>query len=59
MQANLGLMFEGKAKVSCNGGRGVTKNLRATQDCKRTPRKTDFRWAKNNFRGHDTSRPTP
>ena len=43
MQANLGLMFERKAKVSCNGGRGVTKNLRATQDYKRTSRKTDFR----------------
>ena len=43
MQANLGLMFERKAKVSCNGARGVTKKLRATQDCKRTSRKTDFR----------------
>ena len=49
MQANLGLMFERKAKVSCNGGRGVTKNLRARQDCMRTSPKTDFRWAKNNL----------
>ena len=43
MQANLGLMFERKAKVSCNGGRDGTKNLRETQDCMRTSRKTDFR----------------
>ena len=33
MQANFGLMFERKAKISCNGGRSVTKNLRARQDC--------------------------
>ena len=32
MQANLGLMFERKAKISCNGGRSVTKNLRAKKD---------------------------
>ena len=43
MQANLGLMFERKIKISCNGGRSVTKNLRARQDCMRTSRKTDFR----------------
>ena len=43
MQANLGLMFERKAKISHNGGRSVTKNLRARQDCMRTSRKTDFR----------------
>ena len=43
MQANLSLMFEIKAKVSRNGGRGVTKNLSATQDCMRTSRGTDFR----------------
>ena len=43
MQANLGLMFERKAKISCNGGRSVTKNLRARQDCMLTSRKTDFR----------------
>ena len=43
MQANLGLMFERKAKISCNGGRSVTKNLRVRQDCMRTSRKTDFR----------------
>ena len=42
MQANLGLKFEGKAKISCNGKRSVTKNLRARQDCTRTSRKTDF-----------------
>ena len=42
MQANLSLMFERKAKISCNGGRSVTKNLRAKQDCMRTSRKTDF-----------------
>ena len=43
MQANLGLMFERKARISCNEGRSVTKNLRARQDCMRTSRKTDFR----------------
>ena len=43
MQANLGLMFERKAKISCNGERSVAKNLRARQDCVRTSRKTDFR----------------
>ena len=43
MQANLSLMFEIKAKVSRNRGLGVTKNLRATQDCMRTSRGTDFR----------------
>ena len=43
MQANLGLMFERKAKISCNCGRSVAKNLRARQDCVRTSRKTDFR----------------
>ena len=42
MQASLGLMFERKAKVSCNGGRSVTKNLSARQNCMRTSRKTDF-----------------
>ena len=42
MQANLGLMFERKAKI-CNDGRSVTKNLRARQDCMRNSRKTDFR----------------
>ena len=36
MQANLGLMFERKAKISCNGGRSVTNNLRARQDYMRT-----------------------
>ena len=30
------------AKISCNGGRSVTKNLRAGQDCMRTSLKTDF-----------------
>ena len=43
MQADLGLMFERKAKFSCNGGRSVTQNLRARQNCLRTSRKTDFR----------------
>ena len=43
MQANLGLMFERNAKILCNGGRGVTKNLRATRGCIRTSLKTDFR----------------
>ena len=43
MQAILGLMFERKAKISYNGGRSVTKNLIARQDCMRTSRKTDFR----------------
>ena len=43
MQANLGLMFERKAKISCNGGRSVTNYLRARQDCMRTSWKTDFR----------------
>ena len=43
MQANLGLMFERKAKISCNSGQSVIKNLRARQDCRRTSRKTDFR----------------
>ena len=43
MHANLGQMFERKAKISCNGGRSVTKNLRARLDCMRTSRKTDFR----------------
>ena len=43
MQANLGLMFERKAKISCNGRRSVTKNLRVRQDCMRTSRQTDFR----------------
>ena len=43
MQANtLGLMFERKAKISCNGGRSVTNNLTARQDYMRTSRKTDF-----------------
>ena len=42
MQANLSLMFERKPKISCNGGRSVTKNLRARQDCMQTSRKTDF-----------------
>ena len=42
MQAKLGLMFERKAKISCNGGRSVTKKLRARQDFLRTSRKTDF-----------------
>ena len=36
MQVNLGLMFERKAKISCNGGRSVTNNLRARQDYMRT-----------------------
>ena len=43
MQANLGLMLERKTKISCNGGRSVTKNLRARQDCTQTPRQTAFR----------------
>ena len=43
MQANVGLMFERKAKISCNGGRSVAKNLRASQDCMQMSRKTDFR----------------
>ena len=34
---------ERKAKISCNGGRSVTKNLRARQDCMRTSQKTYFR----------------
>ena len=42
MEANLVVMFERKAKISCNGGRSVTKNLRAWQDCMRMSRKTDF-----------------
>ena len=32
-----------KSKNSCNGGRGVTKNLRAGENCMQTSRKTDFR----------------
>ena len=43
MQANLGLMIERKAKISCNSGQSVIKNLRARQDCRRTSQKTDFR----------------
>ena len=44
MQADLGLMFERKAtEISYNGGRSVTMNLRARQDCIGTSRKTDFR----------------
>ena len=43
LQANLGLMFERKAKISCNSGQSVIKNLRARQDCRWTSRKTDFR----------------
>ena len=43
MEANLGLMFERKAKISYNGGGSVTKNLRARQDCMQTSRKTNFR----------------
>ena len=39
MKANLGLMFERKAKISCNGGQSVIKNLRARQYCMRTSRK--------------------
>ena len=42
MQPNLGVMFERKAKISCNDGRSVTKNLRARNDCMRTSRKTGF-----------------
>ena len=42
LQANLGMMFERKAKISCNDGRSVTRNLRAMQDSMRTSRKTDF-----------------
>ena len=43
MQANLGLMFERKAEISCNGVRSVTNNLRARQDYMRTSRKTSAR----------------
>ena len=43
MLVNLALMFERKAKISCNGERNVTKSLRARQDCMWTSRKTDFR----------------
>ena len=43
MQANLGLMFERKAKISCNGARSVTKNLRVRLDCMWTSRKRDLR----------------
>ena len=42
MQTNLGLMFERKAKIECNGGRSVSKNLRTRQDGMRTSLKTDF-----------------
>ena len=42
MQANLGLMFEKKAKISCNSGQSVIKNLKARQDCRWTSQKTDF-----------------
>ena len=66
MQANLGLMFERKAKISCNSGRSVIKNLRTRQDCMRTSQKTNFRQKnetsaelKKNFRGHNISRPKP
>ena len=45
-------------KISCNGRQGVTKNLRPRQDCMWASQKTDFRWVKNNFRGHDISQPT-
>ena len=51
MQANLGLLFERKAKISCNEARSVTKNLRATQDCMRTSRKTDFCQKNETFAG--------
>ena len=37
------LIFERKAKISCNSGRSVIKNLRVRQECMRTTRKTDFR----------------
>ena len=43
MQANLGLIFERIAKISCDGGRSVPKNLRARQDCMRTSREIYFR----------------
>ena len=41
MQANLGLMFERKAKISCR--QSVSKKLGARQHCMRASRKTDFR----------------
>ena len=31
MQANLGLMFERKAKISCNGRRSVTKRQKTAR----------------------------
>ena len=37
------LAQERKAKISCNGGRSVAKNLTARQDCILTSRKTDLR----------------
>ena len=50
-QANLGPMFERKAKISCNEGRSVANNLRARQDYIRTFRKTDFRPKKQTSAG--------
>ena len=63
MQANFGPMFERKyIYISLSRAPSFslfTKNLRARQDCMRTSQKTDFRSSKNNFRGHNISRPTP
>ena len=45
------LIFERKAKISCNSGRSVIKNLRARQECMRTSQKTDFREKNKTFAG--------
>ena len=60
MQANL----ERKAEASCNGGRRENPESHARLHAdvsgnRLPPEKRDFRWAKNNFRGHDISRPMP
>ena len=56
MQANLGLMLKEKQRFHVMAD---DVDLPFVDDCMRTSRKTDFRSSKNNFRGHDISRPTP
>ena len=56
MQANLGLMLKEKQRFHVMAD---DVDLPFVDDCMRTSRKTDFRSSKNNFRGHDISRPSP
>ena len=49
------LIFERKAKISCNSGRSVIKNLRARQESMRTSQKTDFRQKNNTSAGLKTT----